>query len=658
MPTGGWQERILGADGRPSPLLRFVARHEELAWAVAAGVLLLGTWLLEVGGQLPRTTARAGYLVVGVVCGRAPMLHLLGGLRRFRLLLDIDFLMVIAAVGAAAVGAWAEGAFLLFLFALANALERYALDRARDAIRALAELAPDAARVLHDGVEAMVPIERVRFGDTVVVRPGERFPVDGRVMAGRSAVDQAPITGESVPVEKGLGDEVYAGTVNGDGAMEVEVTRAVGDRTLDRVVRLVEEAREAKAPTERLTARFEKVFVPLVVLADILLIVVPPLLGLDTWSDSLYRGMTVLVAASPCALALGPPAVMLAGIAQAARRGVLIKGGIHLEALARAKVVAFDKTGTLTVGRPEVVEVVPAGGATTLELLRVAGAVERRSQHPLAQAVVRRAEREGLPLPPAGDLQSITARGVQSEVDGEVVRIGSLKLWARAEESPPAAIVATVERIAAAGQSVMVVQHGRRWLGVLGLADAPRESGRLTLDALRAMGLSPLVMLTGDHRGVADAVGAALGIDRIESDLLPEQKVIAIRALAAEHGPVIMVGDGVNDAPALAAASVGIAMGGAGSAAALETADAALMGDDLSRLPFAIGLAQRARSLLRQNLWIAGGMMAVLLLLAASDVLAIGPAVVGHEGSTLVVIANALRLLGYEGESGTRNARR
>jgi Cd2+/Zn2+-exporting ATPase len=658
MPTGGWQERILGADGRPSPLLRFVARHEELAWAVAAGVLLLGTWLLEVGGQLPRTTARAGYLVVGVVCGRAPMLHLLGGLRRFRLLLDIDFLMVIAAVGAAAVGAWAEGAFLLFLFALANALERYALDRARDAIRALAELAPDAARVLHDGVEAMVPIERVRFGDTVVVRPGERFPVDGRVMAGRSAVDQAPITGESVPVEKGLGDEVYAGTVNGDGAMEVEVTRAVGDRTLDRVVRLVEEAREAKAPTERLTARFEKVFVPLVVLADILLIVVPPLLGLDTWSDSLYRGMTVLVAASPCALALGPPAVMLAGIAQAARRGVLIKGGIHLEALARAKVVAFDKTGTLTVGRPEVVEVVPAGGATTLELLRVAGAVERRSQHPLAQAVVRRAEREGLPLPPAGDLQSITARGVQSEVDGEVVRIGSLKLWARAEESPPDAIVATVERIAAAGQSVMVVQHGRRWLGVLGLADAPRESGRLTLDALRAMGLSPLVMLTGDHRGVADAVGAALGIDRIESDLLPEQKVIAIRALAAEHGPVIMVGDGVNDAPALAAASVGIAMGGAGSAAALETADAALMGDDLSRLPFAIGLAQRARSLLRQNLWIAGGMMAVLLLLAASDVLAIGPAVVGHEGSTLVVIANALRLLGYEGESGTRNARR
>jgi Cd2+/Zn2+-exporting ATPase len=510
-------------------------------------------------------------------------------------------------------------------------------------------LAPDTARILQGGVETMVPIERVRAGDTVVVRPGERFPVDGLVAAGRSAVDQAPITGESVPVEKAIGDEVYAGTVNGDGAIEVAVTRAVGDRTLDRVVRLVEEAREAKAPTERLTARFEQVFVPAVVVADFLLIVIPPLMGISDWSSSLYRGMTVLVAASPCALALGAPAVMLAGIAQAARRGVLIKGGIHLEALARVRVVAFDKTGTLTQGRPEVVELAPAEAVEMAELLTIAGAVERRSQHPLAQAVVRRAERDGLALPPAGDLQSITARGVQSEVNGEVVRIGSLKLWARAEETPPPAIVAAVERIGASGRSVMVVQHGNRWLGVIGLADPPRESGRPTLEALRAMGLSPLVMLTGDHQGVAEAVGRELGLDLIRADLLPEDKVIAIRELAISHGPVVMVGDGINDAPALAAASVGIAMGGAGSAAALETADAALMGDDLARLPFAIGLAQQARTLLRQNLWIAGGVMVVLLLLAASGILTIGPAVVGHEGSTLVVIANALRLLGYEG---------
>ena len=648
MPTRGWQERILGADGRPSPVLRLLERHEELAWALGAGLLLLVTWLLQATGQLPLLAARGGYLLVGAICGRAPILHLLGGLRRGRLLLDIDFLMVIAAVGAAVVGAWAEGAFLLFLFALANALERYALDRARDAIRALADLAPDTARILQDGVERIVPIERVRPGDTVVLRPGERVPVDGLVMAGRSAIDQAPITGESVPVDKELGDEVFAGTVNGDGALEVEVTRAVGDRTLDRVVRLVEEAREAKAPSERLTARFEQVFVPMVVVADFLLIVVPPLLGMSGWGESLYRGMTVLVAASPCALALGAPAVMLAGIAQAARRGVLIKGGMHLEALARARVVAFDKTGTLTRGRPEVVDLAPADGVTAAELLTIAGAVERRSQHPLAQAVVRRAEAEGLALPPAGDLQSITARGVQSEVNGETVRIGSLKLWARAEEAPPAAIAASIERIGASGRSVMVVQHGARWLGVIGLADPPRETGPATLARLRQMGLTPLVMLTGDHRGVAEAVGRELGLDVIRADLLPEEKVVAIRELTVEHGPVVMVGDGINDAPALAAASVGVAMGGAGSAAALETADAALMGDDLARLPFAIGLAQRARALLRQNLVIAGGMMAVLLLLAASGVLAIGPAVVGHEGSTLVVIANALRLLGYE----------
>ncbi len=648
MTSRDWLDRILTGEQAPSRLARFLVRHEELAWAMAAGVLLLVTWLLEVAGALPTVALRSGYLLVGVICGRAPVAHLLGGLRRGKLLLDIDFLMVIAAVGAASVGAWPEGAFLLFLFALANALERYALDRARDAIRALAELVPDQARVLANGEEMTLPIEQVRRGDVVVIRPGERIPVDGVVRRGRSAVDQAPITGESVPVEKEPGLDVFAGTVNGEGALEVGVTRAVGDRTLDRVIRLVEEARDAKAPTEHLTARFERIFVPVVVVADILLIVIPPLLGVESWGDSLYRGMTVLVAASPCALALGPPAVMLAGIAQAARRGVLIKGGLHLEALGRVRAVAFDKTGTLTIGHPEVTDLVPAAGATERELLTIAAAVERRSQHPLAQAVVRRATREGLDLPEAGDLVAITARGVRSEVAGEPVFIGSRRLWHRADDVPPEAILTALETLGSAGRSVMAVRHGSRWLGVIGLADPPRESVPRALAKLRAMGLGPMVMLTGDHRGVGDAVGREVGVDLVRADLLPEHKVQAIGELLATHGEVAMVGDGVNDAPALAAASVGIAMGGAGTAAALETADVALMGDDLERLPFAIGLARRARVLLRQNLAIAGGMMAVLLLLAASGILTIGPAVVGHEGSTLVVIANALRLLGHE----------
>jgi Cd2+/Zn2+-exporting ATPase len=649
-PNGRWIDRVLG-EHSPSRLARLVARHEELAWAIGAGFLLLLSFLFSLQDDTPLWAVRLGYLVVGVICGYLPVRHLLTGLVKGEFRFDIDLLMVVAAIGAAIVGAWAEGAFLLFLFALANALERYALDRARGAIRALVELVPDTARVLIDGQEQVLPIERVRRGDIVVVRPAERIAVDGVVRAGTSSVDQAPITGESVPVIKAVGDEVFAGTVNGDGALEVTVTAAIGDRTLDRVIRLVESSRAAKAPTERAAERFERWFVPLVLIADLLLIVVPPLLGAMDWASAFYRGMTVLVAASPCALALGPPAVMLAGIAQAARRGILVKGGVHLENLATIKAIAFDKTGTLTIGHPEVTDVVPLPGVTQQQLLAIAAAVESRSQHPLAQAVVRRAAQDGLDLPRAGDLVSITAKGVRSEVEGEPVLIGSLKLWQRADDLPPAEVVDAVSQVAARGRSVMVVRHGSRWLGVLGLADKPRESVGPTLDRLRSMGIAPLVMLTGDHRAVGEAIGREVGVDQVVADLLPEQKVTALSELMARHGAMAMVGDGVNDAPALAAATVGVAMGGAGTAAALETADAALMGDDLARLPFAIALARQARRLLNQNLIIAGGMMALLLVLAATGQLGIGPAVVGHEGSTLVVIANALRMLRFEQRS-------
>ncbi len=647
-PSTGWLDRIIG-ERSPSKLARLVARHEELAWSIGAGLLLLVVFLFSVGSDAPLWALRSGYLVVAIICGYQPVRHLFNGLRQGEFRFDIDLLMVVAAIGAAIVGAWAEGAFLLFLFALANALESYALDRARGAIRALVELVPDTARVLIDGREAVVPIERVRQGDMVVVRPAERIAVDGVVSAGSSAVDQSPITGESVPVDKGVGDEVFAGTVNGDGALEIRVTAAIGDRTLDRVIRLVESSRAAKAPTERAAERFERWFVPLILLADVVLIVLPPLLGWMDWQASFYRGMTVLVAASPCALALGPPAVMLAGIAQAARRGVLIKGGVHLEALATIQAIAFDKTGTLTVGRPEVTDVVSMPGVSAESLVAIAAAVESRSQHPLAQAVVRLAGKQQLELPAAGDLQSITAKGVRADVAGEPVLIGSLKLWQHPDDLPPDEVVDAVGQVGARGQSVMVVRHGPRWLGVLGLSDLPRESVGPALEQIRKMGIGPLVMLTGDHRAVGEAIGREVGMDQVIADLLPEQKVTALNELMAQHGPMAMVGDGVNDAPALAAATVGIAMGGAGTAAALETADAALMGDDLARLPFAVALARQARSLLRQNLAIAGGMMTLLLILAASGQLGIGAAVIGHEGSTLVVIANALRMLRFEG---------
>jgi Cd2+/Zn2+-exporting ATPase len=580
--------------------------------------------------------------------------HFIADLRRGRFHFDIDLLMVVAAAGAAALGQWAEGALLLFLFSLAHALEHYALGRARNAIRALAELAPDTATVLREGREREVPIAEVHPGDQVVVRPGERVPVDGTVREGRSGVNQAPITGESVPVDKAPGDLLFAGTVNGEGALVVDVTVAVGDRTLDRVIKLVAEAQTQKAPTQQFAERFARVFVPAVLVGDVLLIVVPPMLGLLSWPESFARAMAVLVAASPCALALGTPATVLAGIAQAARNGVLIKGGAHLEALGSIRLLALDKTGTLTTGEPSVTDLVPMAGVTERMLLAAAAAVEQRSQHPLARAVVRAATSRGLTIAAAGEMTSATARGVRAPVDGVMVEVGRTLLFEEDGVVVPTEVRDAVRRLEDAGRSTMIVRRvgaSPEFLGVLGIADQPRANAAATLRALRAAGITRIVMLTGDNAGVGNAVGRAVGVDSVRAGLLPEDKVAAIRELAAD-GPVAMVGDGVNDAPALAHATVGIAMGGAGTAAALETADVALMGDDLGRLPFAIGLSRQARRVITQNLVISLGVIALLVAATLSGIASMGPAVVVHEGSTLVVIANALRLLRYRGSTG------
>lgn len=631
------------------------ARNRELAWSLAAGLLLAVAFAGERWLGLAPAAAIGLYAASYAFGGWDLTRHWLGSLRKGQLSFDIDLLMLLAAIGAAVLGEWLEGAFLLFLFSLAHALEHYALGRARGAIKALADLAPLIARVKRGEQMVEVPVEEVGASDTVVVRPAERIPVDGVVQSGNSAVNQAPITGESVPVDKAPGDEVFAGTVNGEGALFITTTRAAGDRTLDRVIKLVEEAQTQKAPTQQFTERFERVFVPVVLVADVLLIVVPPLLGFWDWSTSFYRGMALLVASSPCALALGTPSAVLAGIAQAARNGVLIKGGAHLENLGTLRALAFDKTGTLTVGKPEVTDLVPAAGVAEAELLAVSAAVEQHSQHPLAQAVVRRAAEQRLDLPEAGPLESITARGVRSLVGTETVEIGSLRLWQEQGVQVDPEVLAAVERLQAGGRSTMAVRHGQRWLGVLGVADRPRDGVRGTLDGLRALGLGPLVMLTGDNRGVGDAIGREVGVDEVKADLLPEDKVTAIRDLLSEHGQVAMIGDGVNDAPALAHATVGIAMGGAGTAVALETADVALMGDDLGKLPFAVGLSRKARGVIRQNLYISLGVIALLVVATTTGFFGIGPAVAVHEGSTLIVIANALRLLGYRGPP-TQNA--
>ena len=624
------------------------SRNRELAWSAASGAFLAIAWALaRFGGATPPLTT--GIYVLSYVFGAYDMVrHSVGGLRKGKFAFDIDLLMLLAAIGAAILGEWAEGAFLLFLFSLAHSLEHYALGRARDSIRALADLAPPVARVQQGSTTVEVPVEQVKPGDLVLVRPAERIPVDGRIQSGKSGVNQAPITGESVPVDKVEGDEVFAGTVNGEGALTITTTRAAGDRTLDRVMKLVAEAQTSKAPTQVFTDRFERIFVPIVLLSALLLIVLPPVFGIWTWSIGFYRGMALLVASSPCALALGTPSTVLAGIAQAARRGVLIKGGVHLENLGTIEALALDKTGTLTMGQPEVTDVITAENVNERELLEIASAVEKESQHPLARAVVRRGEKDNVQAAKAESLESITGRGVRARVDNQVVEIGNVGLFEDAGAPLPPKLKEAVAQLQSQGRSVMIVRQGERWLGVLGMADKPREGVKSVLDALRKLGIRSIVMLTGDHRGVGDAIGKEVGVDEVRAELMPEDKVTAIKALLEKHKRVAMVGDGVNDAPALAQATVGIAMGGAGTAAALETADVALMADDLGRLPFAIGLSRQARAVIRQNLYLSLGVIALLVVATTTGYFGIGAAVFVHEGSTLVVIANALRLLVYE----------
>lgn len=631
----------------------------ELIFAVLSGVCVGVGWVLgafaEGGEAVPRALFVGAYLFGGWFTVREAWDSIRAG--RF----EIDFLMMVAAAGAAALGEWFEGGLLLFLFSIGHALEGYAMGRARRAIEALGELAPETATVRRDGEEREVPVGDLRVGDTVVVRTNERLPADGFVAKGTSAVDQAPVTGESVPVDKSPAPDpeaalanpsaldaahrVFAGTINGSGALEVVVTKPASESTLARVVQMVTEAETERSPTQRFTDRFEKVFVPAVLgLVGALLfawVVVD-----ETFAESFYRAMAVLVAASPCALAIATPSAVLSGVARAGRGGVLVKGGGPLEALGSLSAIAFDKTGTLTEGAPRVTDVVPAEGVAEAELLETAVAVERLSDHPLAAAVVRHGEAEQVAHAEATDLRSLTGRGVEARLGGDLVHVGKDDLFAEAAGPPlPDAVRQTVDRLEGEGRTTMIVRRGDRYLGVVGLMDTPREAARATIARLREIGIERMVMISGDNQRVAEAVAREVGLDEAHGDLLPADKVETIRTLGRE-AKVAMVGDGVNDAPAMANATVGIAMGAAGSDVALETADVALMADDLSQLPFAVGLSRTTRRIIRQNLWMSLGMVAFLVPATVLG-LGIGPAVALHEGSTLVVVFNALRLLAY-----------
>lgn len=630
----------------PAFLPHWVQERWTLILVALAGLFFLIGWLGETFFNLPETVALVFFILAYIAGGYDIATHAIPGLLKGKF--DTDVLMLAAAAGAALLGEWAEGAFLLFLFSLGHAGEHYALDRARNAINALGELMPKTARVKQGDEIVERPIEQVKIDDIVVVRPGDRIPVDGEIVRGVSAIDQSAITGESMPVNKVEGDEVFAGTINQENALDVKVTKLAQDNTLSRVMQMVAEAQEQQSPTQQLTQRFTAKFVPAVLIFVALVIVVPPLVGWMSWQDSFYRAMLLLVAASPCALAIGTPASVLAGIAQAARNGVLIKGGIHLENLGGLSVMAFDKTGTLTEGKFKVTNIVPLNGTTTDDLLRITAAVEQQSNHPLALAVVRAAQEKALDLPSANGLENVTGRGVKSEVGGKPILIGSLKLFRETNDhAMNNEVVQTVERFENEGKTTMAVSEDGRFLGVLALADTPRSGVRETLQKLLDLGVKKLVMLTGDNDDVAQQIGKEVGVTDVRAELLPEQKLEAIKMLQQEHGDIAMAGDGVNDAPALAAATVGIAMGGAGTAVALETADVALMADDLAKLPFAVGLSRATRSIIRQNLVISLGVIGILIVTSVLGVVALSGAVVLHEGSTIIVVLNALRLLGY-----------
>lgn len=566
--------------------------------------------------------------------------------------LNINFLMTIAVAGAVAIGQWPEAAMVTFLFALAELIEVRSLDRARNAIRTLMQLAPETASVLRGQAWTEVPAAAVEIGARVRVRPGERVPLDGRVVAGRSSINQAPITGESMPVSKTVGDAVYAGTINELGAIEIETTASAGDTTLARIIRTVQDAQGQRAPTQRFVDRFAKYYTPAVVLLAVAVAAIPPL-ALDAPASAwLYRALVLLVIACPCALVISTPVTVVSGLAAAARQGILVKGGVYLEAARKLRVLALDKTGTVTHGKPEVTDASPFGGATAQELIALAAAVDGPSEHPVARAIVARAQRDGFVVRAVEHFESITGRGARAMVDGRLVHVGSHRL---AEEVGDCGtdIEAELKRLESEGKTTVVVVRDRTAIGVLAVADTARATSIEAIRTLHALGVRT-VMLSGDNNTTARAIATRVGIDDARGGLMPDDKVAAIDDLRARHGAVGMVGDGINDAPALARADIGFAMGAAGTDTALETADVALMDDDLRKVATFLELSRRTRAILVQNITLAIGLKVVFFALGIVGVATLWMAVFADMGASLVVVANGLRLLRGTGSPASR----
>jgi len=642
-------------------------RRLEVASTAATLLLLItGTWGVWAG--LPEAIGTPLLAIAYLTGGWVAFLNTAPGLLRGKL--DVDFLMLVAAAGAAVVDAWGEGATLLFLFSLSNTLQSFAMERSRAAIADLVQRRPETARLLRGDAETMVPVDSLVAGDRISLRPGEMAPTDGKVTEGESEMDESSITGESRPAPKGPNDAVYAGALNAGGALVVQVVRPASESTLARIIQMVEAAQSNKAKTQRLLDTAEGYYAWIIVLGVVALIIVPWLMG-SPLDETFYRAMVVLVVASPCALVISTPAAILSAIARGARGGVLFKGGAYLERMAEIRVVVLDKTGTLTTGEPGLTDAVLAADAPAgfqeEDLLAYAAGMESHSEHVIGRAIRRGAQARGVTPAALEHFAALPGRGVHAEIDGFQVWIGSNRLYAEHGEPMPDDLVAAKERLEREGKSVLVLhreldrnedvgvhERGGGWLGLIAVADTMRADAPATVATLRAQGIDRVVMLTGDNEFVAKAIAAEAGIDDYRANLMPEDKVRLVKELQEQYGPVLMIGDGVNDAPALAHAAIGMAMGAAGTDVALESAHCVLMGDELHRIPFALRLAQKAVRTVKQNLAFS---FAVIVALVASVFLVdltMPLGVIGHEGSTLLVCLNGLRLLALR-EHGRSN---
>jgi len=653
-------------------LSQLVKEHPDALAAAVCGILVFLGWL-----ALHQNWIGLGLLIL-------PAAYVIGGYESAReglttlfeeKQLDVDLLMIVAALGAASLGLWrqeyyliVDGAVLILIFAISGALEGYAMQRTERDIRSLMSLTPDTARVILHSEEQEIPIDKLQVGDQVLVKPGELIPTDAIIIEGYSTLNEASITGESLPVEKTVGDEVFAGTINGNGALKLRVHQPPESSLIQRVIQLVKQAQTDAPPSQLFIESFERGYALIIVMAGILLATLPPLLLNWDWETTIYRALIFLVVASPCALMAAIMPTLLSGIANGARQGILFKSGAQLEMMGKVRAIAFDKTGTLTTGNLQVVQIIPATGQSESRVLQIAAALEAYSEHPIGQAIVQAAQQQQLELPPVTNVKAEIGQGISGEVESQLVLVGKaafienqqipvgaglednpLRKQITFQQNPPFStdevLKTQSQQLEAEGKTVVWVAYAGELLGIIAIADTIRPTAAATIKRLKHLGIEQIVMLTGDNQRTADSVAQQLGVDQVYAELLPEDKVNVIRRLQQQYQTVAMVGDGINDAPALAQASVGIAMGVAGSDVALETADIVLMADRLEKLEQAIGLGRRSQSIIKQNIAFALSFIVLLLIANFTSNITMPLGVIGHEGSTVMVTLSGLRLL-------------